>query len=208
MVAFFESPRFSESISEGSQGGPTFSTDVFEGTTGLEQRASKWSTARHSYDVSFGIRTRTDMDTIRTHFGLTRGRATAFRFKDWNDYQIVSGSIGTGDGVTTVFDIVKVYTTGAYTYTRRILKIVASTVSVRVNSVLKTEGVDYTVDYNTGEVTFTAAPTSTHPITITCEFDVPVRFDMDNIMPSHEGYLAESVSSINLIEVLYSDLDF
>lgn len=208
MVAFFETPRFPDTIAEGAQGGPTFMTDVFEGNTGLEQRSSKWSMARHVYDVAFGVHVKEDMDDIRTHFALARGKATAFRFKDWNDYTIVGGNIGTGDGTTTVFDIVKKYTTGSFTYTRRILKIVASTVSVRVNNVLKTEGVDYTVDYNTGEVTFSSAPTNTHPITITCEFDVPVRFDVDNLMPEHDGYNVETLSSINLIEVLYSDLDF
>lgn len=208
MVAFFETPRFPDTVSEGAAGGPTFSTDVFEGSTGLEQRWSKWAQARHEYDAGLGIRTNTDMSAVLVMFGLARGKKTGFRYKDWNDYKITDGNTGTGDGSTTVFDIVKKYTTGSYTYTRRILKIVSGTVSVRVNSVLKTEGVDYTINYNRGEITFSVAPTASHAITITCEFDVPVRFDVDNIMPQHDGYNVSSMSRINLVELLHTDLDF
>lgn len=208
MVAFFETPRFPETVSNGAQGGPTFKTDVWEGHTGLEQRTAKWSRARHKYNVGLAIRSKTDMDAVREIFSLARGRATGFRFKDWTDYTITNGNIGTGNGSTTVYDIVKKYTHGAYTYTRRILKPVSGTLLVYVNSVLKTETTDYTVDYTTGEITFLAAPTSTHPITVTCEFDVPVRFDTDNIMPEHAGYQSEVNDNIPLVEILFDETDF
>lgn len=208
MVSFFETPRFPDIVSEGAIGGPSFNTAVWEGHAGLEQRSANWGTARHLYNVGYGIRTSADMDDVREIFYLARGKFSGFRFKDWCDYKITSGNIGTGDGTTTVYDIVKKYTVGAYTYTRRILKPVNGTLLVYVNSVLKTETTDYTVDYTTGEITFLAAPTAGHAIVVTCEFDVPVRFDVDEIAPSHAGYNAEEMSSIQLIEILYDELDF
>jgi len=207
-TTFFETPRFPDSVSEGATGGPAFSTSVFEAHAGLEQRSANWSTARHVFNIGLGIRTRADMDTVREIFYLARGKYSGFRFKDWCDYKITSGNIGTGNGATTVYDIVKKYTVGSYTYTRRILKPVSGTVSITVNGVAKTEGVDYTVDYTTGEVTFSVAPSNGHAIVITCEFDVPVRFDTDEMFPTHAGYDSEEMSSVKLIEILYDELDF
>lgn len=208
MVAFFETPVFPTSVSEGAVGGPSFSTAVWESHNGYEQRSANWSRARHVYNIGFGIRSKTDMDAVREQFYLARGRSTGFRFLDWCDYTITSGNIGTGDGATTVYDIVKKYTTGAYTYSRRILKPINGTLSVYVNAVLKTEGADYTVDYATGEITFGVAPTAGHAIVVTCEFHVPVRFDTDELMPQHVGFNAEEMSSVQLIEILYDELDF
>ena len=87
-MAFIETPRFPESISIGSAGGPTFRTGVFEGNTGLEQRAAHWSRAKHIYDISLGIRDQDDMELVRDFFLVARGRRHSFRYRDWNDYTL------------------------------------------------------------------------------------------------------------------------
>lgn len=201
-MAFLESPRFPDSVAEGSGGGPTFKTDVFTTNTALETRSARWSRPKHKYNAGFGILTTSDMDAVRVFFLVTRGRYNSFRFKDWNDYQLTSELIGTGNGVQLVYNITKKYTTGAYSYTRPIYKPVASGLLVYVNNVLKTLTTDYTINTATGAITFVVAPPNTHTVKVTCEFDVPVTFGDDALQALHVGLASEDWASFTLVEDL------
>ena len=198
IATFIETPRFPEDISYGSGGGPEFKTHVFT----VEQRQASWTVARARYDVSYGIRDVTDMDTVRAFFYNTAGKASGFRFKDWSDYMLTAENIGTGDTVETVFQITKTYTTGAETYIRNIKKPVTG-IEVYVDAVLQVEGggSDYTIDTTTGIITFNAAP-GVFAITVTGTFDIPVRFDTDFLMAKHDGFETEAWDAIPLIELL------
>lgn len=204
-TAFIEQ-RFPPDISYGSKGGPSFSTTVFAAASGFEQRNINWEVARCKYDVSHGIRDKEDMDTILEFFYAVRGRATGFRFKDWADYQLAQELIGTGNGTQTQFQIIKTYAAGSETYVRTIRKIVTPAVGppvipfeVFVNDTLVTTG--YTVDYNTGIITFSSAPTAGHTVKVTCEFDVPVRFDTDEMPITLEAFELETWDGIPLVEI-------
>lgn len=205
MADFIETPRFPDDISYGSSGGPNFKTWVFEGHSGKEQRGIGWATSKARYDVSHAIKDKADMDTLRAWFYAMKGRAYGFRFKDWGDYELTNEQIAAGDGVTTVFSIIKTYTIGANSYVRRIFKPIASGLVVKVNGVTQTLTTHYTLNSTTGKITFVSPPTSTHPITVTCEFDVPVRFDTDAFAATHEGFQMESWSSIGLVELILED---
>lgn len=207
-MSFVETPRFPDDIAYGSAGGPEFKTFVFEGQSGIEQRHQAWSRHRLRYDVSYGIRDKSDMDTVRAFFYNMKGKATGFRFKDWGDYELVDENIGTGDGSETVFNITKTYTSGSETYVRRIFKPIASGLVVKVAGVTQTLTTDYTVNATTGVITFTAGgtPGMGEAVTVTCEFDVPVRFDTDRLSASHDGYLTESWGSIPLVEIIIEDV--
>lgn len=203
-IAFIEE-RFNADISYGSSGGPSFSTEVFTSSAGFEQRNINWEEARCVYDVSHGIRDKADMEEILNFFYAVRGRATAFRYKDWSDYQLDAEQIATGDGVETEFQIIKTYSAGAASYERTIRKIVTPTAGpptipfiVTVADVL-VDPADYSVNLNTGIITFDAAPTGA--IKVTCEFDVPVRFDTDNMPITLEAFELESWESIPLVEI-------
>jgi uncharacterized protein (TIGR02217 family) len=207
-ILFLETPRFPDTVAEGASGGPTFSTNVFEAHTGLEQRFCTRSTARHRYNVGMGVRTKTSMDDMRDFFYRVKGKRYGFRFKDWNDYKMVDQNIGTGDGAEVAFNIVKTYVTGSYTYSRRIFKPVTSTIVVKVAGVTQTLTADYTVNSTRGIITFGVAPVAAAAITITCEFDVPCRFDQDTFDAQHEGYNAESVNTLTLSEILQQATDY
>lgn len=209
MVDFIETPRFPDNISYGSSGGPGFKTFIFEGHTGIEQRSINWSRARGRWDVSYGVRDKSDMDTLRAFFYQMRGRAVGFRYKDWGDYELGNENIGTGNGVQTVFNVTKSYGS-TNTYVRRIFKLVTGALVVRVNNVVVPIGSgtsQVAVNYNTGVLTFGSAaiPGDTLPITVTGEFDVPVRFDTDVMAAAHDGFLTESWGSIPLVELLLED---
>jgi len=203
----FAEVRFPSDISYGSSGGPGFSTTVYPTISGSEQRNVNWQSARCRYDVSHGIRDKADMDDLIDFFYQMRGRATGFRFKDWSDYQLVQEAIGTGNGTQTVFPITKTYGSGATLYTREIKKIVTPSVGppvipfiVRVNAVVA-DPTTYAINYNTGVITFTAPVTNGHVVDVTCEFDVPVRFDTDEMNVTLEAFQLETWNSIPIVEI-------
>jgi uncharacterized protein (TIGR02217 family) len=197
-VSFVEI-QFPADISYGSSGGPTFSTDVIEAFSGFEQRNINWSAARARYNVAHGVKTQSQLDELIAFFRARQGKAIGFRFKDWADYQAVAQNIGTGNGSQTVFQLTKKYTSSV-TVTRVIKKPVNNaTLKVYLNAVLQSSG--YTVNYATGEITFTTAPGSGVAVTADFEFDVPVRFDTDQLDAAIDDFGTRSWSDIPLVEV-------
>jgi len=59
----------------------------------------------------------------------------------------------------------------------------------------------YSVDYETGTVSFVNAPDIDLQVTAGFEFDVPVRFDTDRIQTSVASFQAGDVPSVPIIEV-------
>jgi uncharacterized protein (TIGR02217 family) len=139
------------------------------------------------------------MDTLQAFFRSRYGKAYGFRFKDWSDYQAVGQNIGTGNGVLTSFQLTKIYTSGAYNYSREIKKPVSGTVKIYLNSVLQSSG--YAVDYTTGIITFTTAPANTVLVSSDFEFDVPVRFDSDALTVRADGPGIFVWDSIPIMEI-------
>lgn len=195
----FAEVQFPTDISYGSQGGPEYSTSVIALQSGHEKRNANWSVARARYDVSFGIQSQTQMDNLIAFFRAMRGRATGFRYKDWADYQGVGEVIGTGDDSTTMFQLIKTYSSGSESIARSITKPVSGTVDVYIDSVLQVSGVS--VDTTTGVVTFATPPASSEIISADFEFDVPVRFEDDYLETTLEKLHEHSVKRINLVEV-------
>ncbi len=198
-MAAFDEVRFPDAIAYGSTGGPEYATDIVMLANGYEQRNVNWSAARARYNVARGVKTQAELDTLIAFFRARKGRAYGFRFKDHADYQATGQVIGAGDGATTVFQLVKTYQSGARTETRNITKPVDSTVNIYLDSVLQSSGV--TVDAATGEVTFDSAPGGGVAIQADFEFDVPVRFDVDQLSVSLQDYGAFAVNPIPLVEV-------
>ena len=164
--------------------------------TGREQRNVDWSSQRCSFDISYGIQYKEDFIDVVKFFYARLGKARGFRFKDWSDFEAVNEQIGIGDGTTTIFQLVKNYTS-LVVYQRKITRPVAGTVAVRVNGAT----VPYTVNNNTGVVTFTSAPAAAAVIMADFEFDVPMRFENDEMPISHDTYEVYSWGNITLIEI-------
>jgi uncharacterized protein (TIGR02217 family) len=198
-VSFVE-VQFPPDISYGSSGGPTFSTDVIEAFSGFEQRNINWSAARARYNVAHGVKTQAQLDELISFFRARQGKAIGFRFKDWTDYQAVGQNIGTGNASQTIFPLIKKYTSGGVTVTRTIKKPTNNgTLKIYLNAVLQSSG--YTVNYATGEITFSTAPGSGVVVTADFEFDVPVRFDTDQLDAAIDDFGTRSWSDIPLVEL-------
>ena len=204
----FHEIRFPDNISRGARGGPERRTQIVELASGDEERNASWANSRRRYDASYGIRRSDDLAAVVAFFEARNGRLYGFRWKDWGDYKscLPSGipsatdqPIGTGDGTTTTFQLVKAYISGAQSWIRAITKPVAGTVTVALGGIDQASG--WSADITTGLVTFTAPPPGGTNITAGFEFDVPVRFDTDQLDVIHDIERLGSITSIPLIEV-------
>ena len=194
----FDDVRLPDNVERGAKGGPRFQTSVTVLATGREQRNVDWATQRGKWEVAYGIDTKADFSQVLAFFYARQGKARGFRFKDWSDYQAVTQSIGTGNGVATTFQLVKNYTS-LVTFTRKITRPVSGTISIFKNGVLQTSGVS--TNLSTGVVTFTSAPASLDAITATFEFDVPVRFDTDEFTLNLETFDAGAIDTLPIVEI-------
>jgi Holliday junction resolvase-like predicted endonuclease len=126
-VMAFHEVRFPDNISRGARGGPERRTQIVELASRDIERNASWANSRRRYDVVYGIRRADDLAAVVAFFEARNGRLHGFRFKDWGDHKscLPSGTpsptdqeIGTGDGTTTAFQLVKRYASPAATRIR------------------------------------------------------------------------------------------
>lgn len=202
----FHEVRLSDDVERGAEGGPQFNTTIVELMSGFERRNINWSQTRGEWDVGYGIDGRTLFESVLQFFYAREGRAHGFRFKDWSDFELDRQSIGLTDGANPTFQIFKRYTSGSIDFDRTIKKIVTGTELVWVNSVAIVEGAgvsEYQLDDDTGIITLgsTLAATSGEDVEVQCEFDVPVRFDTDQLRISMANFDAGAVPQIPIVEI-------
>jgi uncharacterized protein (TIGR02217 family) len=195
----FHEVQFPPDISYGASGGPGYSTTVVTTVSGHERRNANWAMARGRWNVAHGLKKREQVAELIAFFRARRGRAYGFRFKDWADYQALAQSLGVGDGTSKTFQLLKLYPSGGVVETRLISKPVAGTVKVYRDGVEATTG--WSVDTATGLVTFTTAPTAGVQITTDFDFNVPVRFDSDQMDVTIETWQLGSWGQIVLVEL-------
>ena len=206
----FHEVQFPPALSFGSVGGPERRTDIVTLTSGHEERNTPWAHSRRRYDAGIGLRSLDDMAALVAFFEARRGQMFGFRWKDWADFKSCKPSetvayddqvIGTGDGERTVFALSKLSRSGEGSYSRPVAKPVRGTVRLGVQSDEVFEGVDFAVDWTTGAVTLSHAPTAGIVVTAGFEFDVPVRFDTDRIATSVASFQAGQAPDVPVVEV-------
>lgn len=206
----FHEVRFPANLSFGSVGGPERRTEVVTLANGFEERNTPWEHSRRRYDAGIGMRSLDDVETLIAFFEARRGQLHAFRWKDWSDYKSGAPSadpaytdqiIAWGDGATTAFPLIKTYRSGVHTYDRPIQKPVEGTVHIGLKGDPQIEGTHFTVDHETGIVTFSTAPETGAEVTAGYEFDVPVRFDTDSIHTSVASFRAGEAPNVPVVEV-------
>lgn len=206
----FHDVRFPAALSFGSVGGPERRTDIVTLSNGFEERNSPWSQSRRRFDAGVGVRDLDDLAELIVFFEARQGRLHAFRWKDWTDWTSGAPSsdvtpldqmVGTGDGTTTDFQLVKRYTSGGTSAVREIRKPVSGTVRLAVDGTEVAEGSDWTLDDQTGVVSFAVAPGTGATVTTGFEFDVPVRFDTDRLDITADAFDAGAVPDVPVVEV-------
>lgn len=210
---------FPEAISRGSLGGPGFRTIIDEQDSGQENRVGLWSAPRYQFNVAKGLQSQANLYEVRQFYIGRSGALHTFPFKDWSEftsnptdpsYRSAAGTQDQstyptqGDGSETVFRLAKTYTSGSQVVTKFITKPKSGTIQIWVNGVLQTEGVTYTLDYATGQATFSSPPTSGHEVEWSGEFYLECRFGAEadaTLGASLDGYDFMSIASIPVIEV-------
>ncbi len=183
-----------------------FSTNIITAVSGHEFRNSNWSDARLSYDVSPGIRSQAELETLIRFFRARHGPAIGFRFTDPLDYSSGNSGasptpldqhIGVGDGVRTEFPLVKNYGALPDIQMRKISHPRAGSVIVAVDGTVQS---NWTLSEG-GRVIFTTAPVNGAHISAGYEFDVPVRFADDRLDTAFATFGAGKFAQVTLVEI-------
>lgn len=208
----FHETRFPTRISIASSGGPERRTEVVVLGSGHEERNTRWADSRRSYNAGYGVKTRNDLHDVIAFFEERRGRLYGFRWSDRTDNKscppqdapsATDQLLGTGDGSTAAFQLVKTYGGSFAPYVRRIAKPVIGTVLVALDGVAQIETTDFIVDPATGIVTFVPGkePAAGAQVSAGFTFDVPVRFDTDELKIDLTSFEAGQIQSIPVVEI-------
>jgi len=196
MANDFDNVRLPEDIERGTTGGPSFKTTVITMASGKEQRNQEWEVVRGTYDIGYGIQDRDDLEKVYAFFHARRGRLRGFRFRDWLDFSVTAGPVGTIPGQPNQRQLVRQYADVEVPYIRIITKPVIGTLKVYKNFVITD---DYTL-LDDGVIQFPTDPGGN--VLATFDFDIPVRFDIDSLKVQLTTYRAGSIPSIQIIELI------
>jgi uncharacterized protein (TIGR02217 family) len=208
----FHEVLFPVDIALRSAGGPERRTEIVALGSGREERNTRWAHSRRRYDAGYGIKTLDALSNVVAFFEERRGRLHGFRWRDRLDQSSAAPgvalaptdqSIGTGDGVTATFQLVKTYGSIYAPYQRPVTKPVPGTVQIAVAGVEVEMGTAFTCDTTTGIVTFLAGhiPPVGAAVTAAFLFDVPVRFDTDYLEVDLSAFAAGIIPKIPLVEI-------
>ncbi|MES2303824.1 MAG: DUF2460 domain-containing protein, partial [Pseudomonadota bacterium] len=185
---------------------PEFSTNVTITASGFERRNSLWSDARLRFDVGPGVRSEAELGELIAFFRARRGQARGFRLRDPSDFSsngmtgiVTPGDqvIGTGDGASARFALVKHYGESDEAQRRRITRPRAGSLRVSINGA---ETGSFTLEPR-GVIAFTTAPVAGAVVRAGFLFDVPVRFAEDRLDISGAEFAAGEAPSVPLIEL-------
>lgn len=153
-----------------------FNTTIAVNGIGVEQRNQNWVYPMLEFTLGGLALDRAQLQYVNSFFQKHRGRSRPFLWKNWQDWKAVNQAIGVGDGVKTVFQLAKTYG-GSNPLIVPITRPKASTLTLTVGGVASSA---WTLNLNTGKITFASAPTGAIVATY-FEFYYPVRSNVDNI---------------------------
>jgi uncharacterized protein (TIGR02217 family) len=193
----------------GASGGPERRVDIVSLGSGAEARNTPWAHGRRRYDIGGAVRTLDELHELIAFFEARRGKLHGFRFRDPFDFKSCAPSLspspanqvlGEGDDETDTFQLIKRYGAGDSAYVRIISKPQLATVTIAIDGeALGPEG--FTVNATTGLVTLASPPTAEAVVSAGFQFDTPVRFDIDRLDLSLDGFGAGRALSVPLVEI-------
>ena len=213
-MGFHDVTLSSDYIGYSSVIGPSHRTLIPESRGGVEDdgRAQSYGQPRVRFALTNDM-TLTQAQDLFEFILCRRGSAHSFLVKDPEDFTSAADGVSapagddvglaSGNGDRTEWALRKRYFDPAITSQDRFINRPKSgTVIVNVDSVTKTENVDYTIDYQIGRLSFVTAPPNGDSVEVGFEFDCLVRFDKsaDEMLGlSYDGFRNASVT-FELIE--------
>lgn len=194
---------------------PRFKTTIQVSAGGNERRNQEWEHPLHSFVLPEATRQWAVVSALTKHWRIMRGPFRSFPLRDPLDFAskeqvrpnavptvtMTDQVIGTGNGFTDRFQLIKTYELGAETYDRTIHLPVLASVLIAVDGVL-VPNTDYTVSRPGGEVLFDTPPPNGDEITAGFLFDCEVRFESDDQLEQIMRATKQAgFSDLTLIEV-------
>lgn len=165
---------FPDNLVAETTAGPGFMTDLVVLDSGWESRNANWSQALFRGELRIPASEVVKGQTLLKFFrAVGGGRANKFRMRDWSDYQVTNTASDT-EGVfisltATTFQAYKRYNFGSAFHERKITRLRTTPIVTGVTSP--------SWDLDTGILTVASGtPTAWEGV-----FDVPCRFDTDNM---------------------------
>lgn len=191
MTTAFDDVRLPPDIEQGALIGPSFQTTIVPLSGGAEQRNADWQQEKLVADISYGIMAKDDARDVSNSFAAVMrfyrarmGRWRSFRFRDWSDYQIFEEPLVM---LNPHYALLTITYEG---YKRIITRPILDTIQIAGDPQFEV--------LDGGLIHFPNAQADT---TITCEFDVPMRFDTDLAQVNLTLVEAGEIPSIKLIQV-------
>ncbi len=197
-MADFHNVRLPDDIERGAVGGPSFKSSVSKLASGNDTTVRHWLQPLGGWEIGYGIQTIADIKLVEAFFYARMGAGFKFRFKDWSDFEISQQEIGIGDAAETDFQMFKRYSDGSFFFDRTITRLVSGTVRAWVNSDELFDPAGFSVDLDTGILTFVVAPPASELVEAACEFDTPVRFAGDDLKKDVQSFLNGSIPKIKI----------
>lgn len=196
-MAFIDA-RILECVAYGFSFGPEFRTTVTELRSGSEARNAEWARFRWRGVAPYQNINPDDYHALLGAFLRAKGMANTFRFKNWMEGAVEGQPLGNAPSGTTAVQLVRTYDPfGGSSYQRTVTKPVAGTVTVYQNGVAKAGS----VNTSTGLFTPSTSWSAGQPLTADFEYDIPMRFDSDNLPFNYENFRALSGEAA-IVEVL------
>jgi len=137
--------------------------------SGYTQRRAKWSRPLYMYTIDSRLMNTTAREKIRDFFIAHQSGQDEFLFRDPFFHSVSKNDFGTGDGSTTVFQLVfkHTYLGKSFSYPAKYIKETSET--IYIDNVAQNLS-DYNIDYETGVITFDTAPASGLELSADFEF--------------------------------------
>lgn len=164
-----------------SKKSPMWHTGLAESVSGRERRQRRWSYPKWAFNVGFEVLrdrvSQTDLARLYGFFNAQSGMFTSFSFFDPSDNLVTDQVFGTGDGVTTKFQLIRTMGVGNHVFNEPISAVLGTPkVSVGATNVTA-----FTIAG--GFITFTTPPTAAATLTWSGQFMFKCRFSQDQIDP-------------------------
>jgi uncharacterized protein (TIGR02217 family) len=172
---------------------PRFKTTIQVNAGGNERRNMEWEHPLHQFILPDATREWSVVQGLMKHWRIMRGPWRSWPFRDPLDFAskdltkpnlvptvtMTDQPLGTGDGFTDRFQLIKRYSLGGEDYDRTIHLPVLASVLIAADGVLVPSS-DYTVSRPGGEVLFDVPPADGDVLTAGFLFDCEVRFESDD----------------------------
>lgn len=166
-------------LSWGVQKRPIWSTNVADAISGrqysLRRRLYPVWQFRLPYEVLRANASLTELQQLVGFYNQRNGRYDDFLYLDPRENTATTQPIGTGDGVTTAWELLR----SLGSFSEPVGGVASGSLQVYLNGVLKTLGTDYTLSSDWRVITFTAPPGAGVLITWTGTFYYRCRFVND-----------------------------